>query len=48
MTADFCISQLLPIVHEIQSSSDYKPPNDVRALFESKSDGAESNLLKLP
>ena len=33
MPGDSCISQLLSIVHEIQSSIDYKPPNDVRAII---------------
>ena len=33
MPADCCISQLLSIKHEIQSSFDYKPPSDVRAIF---------------
>ena len=28
-----CISQLLSIVHEIQSSFDYNPPVDTRAIF---------------
>ena len=28
-----CISQLLSILHEIQSSFDYKPPTDDRAIF---------------
>ena len=27
------VSQLLSIVHEIQSSFDYNPPTDVRAIF---------------
>ena len=30
---DSCISQLVSIVNEIQSSFDYKPPTDVRAIF---------------
>ena len=30
---DSCISQLLSKVHENQSSFDYKPPTDVRAIF---------------
>ena len=29
---DSCLSQLLSIVHEIQSSFDYKPPIDVRTI----------------
>ena len=33
MTGDSCISQLLSIVHAIQSSFDYKLPVDVRAIF---------------
>ena len=33
MPGDSCISQLLSIVHEIQSSFDYKPPTGVRAIF---------------
>ena len=33
MPCDSCISQLLSIAHEIQSSFDYKPPTDVRAIF---------------
>ena len=33
MPGDSCISQLLSIVPEIQSSFDYKPPTDLRAIF---------------
>ena len=33
MPGDSCIFQLLSIVHEIQSSFDYKPPTDVRTTF---------------
>ena len=33
MPGDSCISELLSIVHEIQSSIDYKSPNDVRAII---------------
>ena len=33
MTGDSCISQLLSIVHETQSSFDYKPSIDARAIF---------------
>ena len=33
MPSNSCMSQLLSIIHEIQSSFDYKPPTDVRALF---------------
>ena len=33
MPGGSCISQLLSIVHEIQSSFDYKPPSDVRGVF---------------
>ena len=33
MPGDSCISQLLSIVHEIQSSCDCNPPVDTRAIF---------------
>ena len=33
MPGDSCISQLLSIVHEIQSSFDCNPPVDNRAMF---------------
>ena len=33
MPDDSCISQLLSMVHEIESSFHYKPPTDVRAIF---------------
>ena len=33
MPGDSCKSQLLSIIHEIQSSFDYKPPTDVRSIF---------------
>ena len=33
MPGDSGISQLLSIVYEIQSSFDYKPHGDVRAIF---------------
>ena len=33
MPGDSCISQLLSIVHEIQSSFDCNPPVDTRAIF---------------
>ena len=33
MPGDSCISQLLSIVHEIQSSLDCNPPVDTRVIF---------------
>ena len=33
MPSNSCMSQLLSIIHEIQSSFDYKPPTDVRVIF---------------
>ena len=33
MPGDSCTSQLLSIVHEIQSSYDYQQPTDVRAIL---------------
>ena len=33
MPGDSCITQLLSIVHEIQSSLDCNPPVDMRAIF---------------
>ena len=33
MPGDSCIFQLLSAIHEIQSSFDYNPPPDVRAIF---------------
>ena len=33
MPGDSCITQLFSIVHEIQSSFDYKPPTDIKAIF---------------
>ena len=33
MPGDSCISQLLSMVHEIESSFHYKPSTDVRAIF---------------
>ena len=33
MPGDSCISQLLSIVYEIQSSFDHKPPTDFRVIF---------------
>ena len=33
MPGDSCITQLLSIVHEIQSSLDCNPPVDTRAIF---------------
>ena len=54
MPGDSCTSQLLSIVHEIQSSFDYKPSTDVRAIlldisktFELKYYGVEGNLFRL-
>lgn len=33
MSGDFCISQVLSIVHDIQLSFDCKPPTDIRAIY---------------
>ena len=33
MSGNSFISQFLSIAHDIQSSFDYKPPTDVRAIF---------------